>query len=769
MEFLKKIKYPLTAFLMGAVMFILVFLPMLIETGGIITVSGDYSMQSIPFVYRIYDAVHSGQLNWDWSTGLGSQFLSSYAYYNLFSPFTLLYLLFPRSFLIYAITIVSALKYGAGSMFAYFYIKRFVKNRHFAVIGGFVYMLSSFSAYNLIFHFADVFALFPLMLIALEELCINKRRGVFALSVLMMALINYYFFFGQAVFCVIYYFVRCSKIGWSWKRLFSVAGEALMGVCMAMAALLPVAAALLDSSKATTTLADNLLVYDTVYYYLRLLQSAFMLPDTPYFVSLFPAVDNIYPFGMLGGSVAAYLPLFSAAGVISYMFAKKHKAWENILLAVCVLMAAVPVLNQLFSAFNSGYYARWFYMPLLIAAMVSVKALDEDISFKPGLISCGAVVGFLLVYHFLFRSEKTIMEYTRTSNATFSSAQNLLHFGVTIICFICLVIAIHQRHTKDFIPKLYILTAVSVYMVFGIMAYNQVAAIPDVKALLDIYATDNDIPDYVDTSERISTNQDGRNLNLLWGVDSTLHFNSLLDPGHEQFLRNTGVFSAKNFSIPISSRYSEICDLCSVKYYFLCIPRTPDNVEYLGDFGEWKIYENENYIPMGFVFDEVISEEQFSALDMEISDKRRLLMKYLVVENPDAFADILPQGDDFAAIFDQEYAELIEQRRSVCCTNLVKTTNGLTADISLDRENIVFFSASYNDGWRAYVDGEETEVICVDNGLIGVRVGEGSHSIQLSYTVKGFREGCIISFAGAAAFVVYAVWHKKRRAAEASE
>ena len=78
-------------------MYILVFLPELIETGGKIILIGDYNMQSIPFVYHIYDAFHSGEMNWDRSTGLGSQFLGCYAYYNLFSPFTLLYLLFPKS------------------------------------------------------------------------------------------------------------------------------------------------------------------------------------------------------------------------------------------------------------------------------------------------------------------------------------------------------------------------------------------------------------------------------------------------------------------------------------------------------------------------------------------------------------------------------------------------------------------------------------------------------------------------------------------------
>lgn len=760
---LKRIKNPLTAFLMGTIMFILVFLPMLIETGGVIFISGDYNMQTIPFAYHIYDAVHSGQLNWDWSTGLGSQFLSSYAYYNLFSPFTLLYFLFPRSFLIYAITIVTAVKYGVGSMLAYFYISRFVKNKHFAVIGGFVYILSSFSAYNIIFHFADVIALFPLLLIALEELCVNRRKGVFSLTVLLMAVVNYYFFFGQALFCVIYYFVRCSEIGWSWKRLFSVAGEALIGVCMSMVVLVPVAVSLLDSSKATTTLSENLFAYETIYYYLKLIQSAFMLPDPFYYVSLFPAANNEYPFGTMGASLAAYLPLFSAAGVISYMFAKKRKSWENILFAICVVMAFVPVLNQAFSAFNSGYYARWFYMPLLVAAMVSVKALDEDISYKPGLISCGAVVGLLLIYNFFFRSENEIMNYTINISAVYSSAQNLLHFGVTIISLICLIIVIHQRHTKDFIPKLYILSAVSVYTIFGVMTYSLTAIYSDYDVMAGIFAIGEEMPENVDTSERISSNADGKNISLVWGVDSTTHFNSLLDPGFDEFLQTVGIYSDKNVSRPIVSWREQICDLCSVKYHFIAVADIPDNSEYIGNYGLWCVYENENYIPMGFVFDEVISEEQYNNLDMEIEDKQALLLKYLVVENPEDYSDILTQGEDFSVISDEEYAELIEQRRSVHCTNLVKTTNGLTADINLDKENIVFFSASYNNGWSAYVDGEETDVICVDGGLIGVRVGEGEHSIELSYTTRGFKEGCIISCVGVAAFVVYIVVSRRKK------
>ena len=148
---------------------------------------------------------------------------------------------------------VTAVKYGTGSCLAYFYASRFLKNKHYAVIAGVIYMFSSFSGYNVIFHFSDVIALFPLLLIAVEELCVNNRRCVFALTVCFMALLNYYFFAGQAVFCVIYFFVRFfdRRFVNTLKKLLSVAFEAVTGFAMSAVFMLPVLFYLSASSKAT--------------------------------------------------------------------------------------------------------------------------------------------------------------------------------------------------------------------------------------------------------------------------------------------------------------------------------------------------------------------------------------------------------------------------------------------------------------------------------------------------------------------------------------
>ena len=457
------------AFITGFFLYIAVVLPILINDKGIFTIVGDYSSQSIPFAYHIRDCLLSGNVCWDWSSGLGSQFLGDYAYYNLFSPFSLIYLIVPRDAIIYAMPFVTAVKYGTGSCLAYFYASRFLKNKHYAVIAGVIYMFSSFSGYNVIFHFSDVIALFPLLLIAVEELCVNKRRCVFALTVCFMALLNYYFFAGQAVFCVIYFFVRFfdRKFVNTLKKLLSVAFEAVTGFAMSAVFMLPVLFYLSASSKATGMISlSDMLIYSDGFNYLKLIQSAFMVPDHFFFTSLFPSVDNVYPFGNLSASVAFYIPLFSMAGVISFAWARK-KSWLTIIMIICGVMAFVPVLNQLFSALNSAYYVRWLYMPMLIACVMSLSALEERVSFKPGIITCTAVVAAMMIYQAVVDTDGLIVRASHRTN--FSVYQTMLHFAVTVLSLVLLIVIVKSKHRSEkiYTASVYIFSDLCLYVLWG--------------------------------------------------------------------------------------------------------------------------------------------------------------------------------------------------------------------------------------------------------------------------------------------------------------
>ena len=755
------------AFIMGFILYILIILPELIAMDGIIYGSGDYNIQASPFTFHIHRSILEGNIIWDHTSGIGNQFLASYAYYNLFSPFTVIYLLIPESALLYAIPYVNALKYGIGVMIAYFYLKRYVSLPHYAVIGGLLYTFSTFSAYNQVFHFIDIIVLFPLTLIAIDELCLNRRRGVLALAVMLMAYVNYYFFFGQAVFLILYYFINCAdkQSGKKLKSFFSIAVEAVIGCLMAMPVFLPMLFTLASSEKATTLISvADMFAYDNGFSYLKIIQSAFMIPDPFWYTSLFIETQRTYPYGVLGASVAAYIPLFSAAGVISYMWAKR-KSWQTYLILASVVIALVPVLNQMFSAFNSSYYARWFYMPLLIGVMITVKALDEQISFKPGIIACSAVFAGLLLFWIFYDFEAEFVKCVGGSSS--SQTLNIIHFAITAVSLVLLVICVKMKRDKEYFPKLYIFSFVGIYMAFGIMTYYFLTDVggSDKKFLADTCNFYEELPECIDTEERFSNKRGIVNYSLYWGVDSIMSFNSIYDAGFSEFLTDTGKVAPSGvFDMPdIDDR--AICDLCSVKYFLNSkdITEDEDNVFLAGIFDEYYIHENGNYIPMGFTYDTMISAERYQKIEDD-DLKQDVYMEHLVVENPGDFEGLLILSDEdvIDEITEEEYVQLVERHRAETCYDLEKTTEGVTAKINMSRENVVFFSISYNDSWRAYVDGTETEAYKVNNGMIGVIVPEGEHEIELAYTVKGFAEGVIICVVSTAALVCYIIVCKRK-------
>lgn len=427
-------------------------------------------------------------------------------------------------------------------------------------------------------------------------------------------------------------------------------------------------------------------------------------------------------------------------------------------------MAFIPVLNQLFSALNNGYYARWYYMPMLIGCMMSVKALEEKISFKPGIIACGGVLGALIVYMLIFDTDNLIMRLSPRS--TYSKLQSILFLAIAVISLILLIILVKSKRDKEFIPKLYIFASICTYMCFGIMVHYIFTQIPNLNSLMSASSFNSEVPSEVDTESRISIYLD--NANMYWGngeLQSPTHFNSIHDVGFKEFLDSSGLRFETGVYKDINFDERDLCNIVSVRY-FLDFGNTEEEYKELtpvSKIGEYTVYENPSYIPMGFIYDNVISKEDFMSVK-DANKRKRLYIKYLVAPDPDEFADILSvqhiSGD--TVITDEEYLRQAEERRSNTAYSVKKDTTGLTAKINLAKENVVFFSVSYNDNWKAYIDGSETKVYNINNGLIGVRTPSGDHEIKLVYTVKGFAEGAVISCIAAVGLIVYIMINKRK-------
>ncbi|MCD8342298.1 MAG: YfhO family protein [Clostridiales bacterium] len=93
----------------------------------------------------------------------------------------------------------------------------------------------------------------------------------------------------------------------------------------------------------------------------------------------------------------------------------------------------------------------------------------------------------------------------------------------------------------------------------------------------------------------------------------------------------------------------------------------------------------------------------------------------------------------------------------------VVETNRITGTISLDESKLLCLSIPYSEGWTAYVDGEEAELIRTNVAYMGLLLDAGDHTIELRYTTPYLKIGAIVSCIGVAALIVCCVVRRRRK------
>ena len=83
------------AFFMAMIMGVILFLPFVLIDGGYFIYYGDYNAQQIPFYTLCNQAIKNGSFMWSWQTDIGANFIGSYSFYTLGSPFFWLSMPFP--------------------------------------------------------------------------------------------------------------------------------------------------------------------------------------------------------------------------------------------------------------------------------------------------------------------------------------------------------------------------------------------------------------------------------------------------------------------------------------------------------------------------------------------------------------------------------------------------------------------------------------------------------------------------------------------------
>jgi uncharacterized membrane protein YfhO len=70
----------------------------------------------------------------------------------------------------------------------------------------------------------------------------------------------------------------------------------------------------------------------------------------------------------------------------------------------------------------------------------------------------------------------------------------------------------------------------------------------------------------------------------------------------------------------------------------------------------------------------------------------------------------------------------------------------VTLTTSAKHESILVLTDSFYPGWKAYIDGTETEILRANHFYRAVRLPGGKHQVEFRYKPQSFQIGAMISF-----------------------
>ncbi len=769
------VRYAVLCLLVNTACALFAFSFFIIRDGGLLVIGRDFNEQQLAFSIFSSQMVREGMTSWSPQVDIGSGFIGAMSFYNLGSPWFWCSSVLPPQTFPYIVGLLYVTKYAVAGMTSFLFISRYVRNGHSAVLASMLYAFSGFQCSNLLFyHFHDVTALFPLLLIGLDELAVDKKRGRFAFFVFLNVLVNYFFFIGEVFFLILYYVVRFllpsikdagSRAADCLAGVAKCMAEGILGGAMGMALLLPSVLSVLQNSRATSSMAEGLKAYNLIRY-LAVIRSV-LFPG-----EMMSAQASLYPLGEWT-SCSAYLPGVGLVLVCAFIIGRK-KHWLSSLLVASAVIALIPWLNGIFCLY-SGWYCRWYYMPLLFAALASAAVIDEPSKYpvrKAAILVGAATIAFVLAV--------TVWPMVRDREMLVSRKLVFLgQLAISLIGVICTYVFVRESANQKLRMLYALVSLVSIVTTASTIGLYQGTYDKDadaVAAMLAGYGQLSSGAQELIDGEGAGFRVGEKNNNLLTmtaGLPSAGSFCSTVSGSVLRFYEALGLERAVESPNVAGEEY-----LLSEAYSIQRIEGADGHMEY-------RLAKTADTYPIGFTYDGYITESELAAIvgkdENETAGLRvKAMLTALAVHDEDAAeidgilehrlfqyglsgepVDDGRRSSSQEAVEDEQGStaqELIADVQyekgpghSVTSKDFRWNRDGFSCSIKAPSETFAFFSVPDDRGWSAFVNGERAKIydIC---GLMAIQLPEGSDEIEFVYRTPGLMPGIVVS---AAAWLVW--------------
>lgn len=553
---------------------------------------------------------------WDMHIGYGSDILTTLHYYVIGDPLTLFSVFVPEknTEILYEILIFLRI-YLAGITFSiYCFYRENPKQATF--IGCLVYIFAGWTIYASMKHpyFSNPMIYLPLVLMGIDKVYKKEKPYLFIWATAVAAMSNFYFFYMISVFMVLYaafrYFgifrKRSVKDVFQWFLKF--AGFYLVALMIAALIFLPVVMTLFGTERFQ---AQNYvpLLYDRIYYekYLGCLIG-----------------ENMIQWGVAGYSAVAM------AGVFVIFSKKKKYTGLKLGFVLLNLFLLIPFAGHVLNGF-SYVSNRWIWAYGMLIAYILVQAYPELFTLQ--MREKRRIFIMLLVYCVLAlvsksaRTERNSMAVMLLVLAVFTvlSYGNIFMQGkylcgmlvAVLVTSIILNVSYQYSYEKNYLSEFEEKNR----------ALEELQDGPD-RTILSLDGSSSSRYDQYKTGSYVNTA-------MYMGTNSTSYYFSVANGNISRF------FDEMYLNTPWDYHYSSldgrtILDrLASVKYFAVkrngygYIPYGYD--EEAASTKKYRIYEDEDSLPLGYTYDSWISREKYEKFS--VTEKQQALLQGAVVEN----------------------------------------------------------------------------------------------------------------------------------------
>lgn len=764
------------AFCLGALLAFLSLLPAILPYGGRYVTRGDFIEQQLPFILEARRILRGG-MSYSFSTFLGAPSVGSYSFYTLGSPFVWLLALLPESAIPFGISVMAVLKHAVAALTSFLYFKKMLREERLALIGSVLYTFSSFTVVNTQFyHFTEVIAFFPLILLELETAMSDRPRpGLLALACGVNALVNYYFMLASALIAALYFAFRLFSEDWkaarSVKRVCLAVFECGVGCALSGVLLLP---SLMHMLTITRTGAGDVSLLAQHFSLSALMERLRVL--------LMPIESNVvhayYGDAPSWCSTAAYLPVLGFTGALVLIFFARKQRWLKGLLGVLLLACFIPAANGAFSLFTNTAYTRWWYGLVILLALAALYALREVKSRRAWLCAFAvcAVLALVLTVPFLLPESLLSLLPARIAQAVTNRRTGAYASDIFRVLSVSL----------SLLGALTMLLLIALRMRFGVVLalvcavaciqYGSYIAVGDREILSGgesagsgIYTLDQlaeptlaalELPE-AQTYKRIDYGTMLRNYGLVRGYSSLTCFSSLRTGTVGRFVSMAGFGYDESTTVTPPDSGGAIRALLSVTEYhrFSEDDSVPEGFVYDREENGFAVYTNPNAVPMGFL-QTTVTGTHHQRMDSETVGPVLLSSVALDDAQLEAYGSRMDTLDVYSIPDWQESAARLQEN---ACDRFETNADGFTAHISAKEAGIVVFTIPHDKGFTAVVDGAPAEIIPCDVSFMGVWVEPGEHEISFTYHTRMLTPGIAMSLLAAAVLAAYVFLSYKKR------